>query len=306
MYIINPDPFLLPAYRISPFTTEYVAKNNQLPKDDFAVGYFDAKFGKGTWKYTYNGREAIELALECYNLKQDDLVTILTSSGNFYISSCVTKSIEKFCRWNREIVPETKVILVNHEFGYPYPEMEKLAATGLPIIEDTCTTFFSQDENRKIGKYGDFAVHSFPKFFPVQIGGMLVSNKNATTSDSVLDENETQFIQNAISFHLKDEATLLQKRKENFDFAKEQFLKLGMTPRFKDNPNINPSALLLNNNRKIEDLNNLKVFLAQNGIQSSIFYGEDAFFIPCHQNMDTSDIEFMYACIEAFTNSPTL
>ncbi len=308
MFFVNPDQFLLPLYRISPFKTEYISINNQLPNDDFAAAYFDKKFGTADWQYTYNGREAIELALEHYQLAKDDLVTIVTTSENFYISSCVTKSIEKFCRWNREVTPETKVILVNHEFGYPHTRMEQIVALGLPVIEDCCTTFFSQDAHQKIGRYGDFAVYSFPKLFPVQIGGIVVSNIESKISKSVLDENEIQYLQNVISYHLKDEANLLRVRQQNFDFAVNEFSKLGFTLRFQSDEKSVPSALLLNNNGVINDLNQLKVFLFQNGIQNSVFYGEDAFFIPCNQNMNASDIELIYACVETFIrtkNNPT-
>ncbi|WP_293872248.1 DegT/DnrJ/EryC1/StrS family aminotransferase [Flavobacterium sp.] len=303
MFIINPDLFLVPSYRISPFTSSHIAINNELPNDNFAVGYFDKKFGEGNWNYTFNGREAIELALQYYNLNKNDLVTIVTTSENFYISSCVTKSIEKYCRWNRELLPETKIIFVNHEFGFPYLEIEKLLTTGIPIIEDCCTTFFSQDEKQNVGHYGNFSVYSFPKFFPLQIGGLLVSNtKKKTTPSTLLDKNQKQYIQNVISNDLKNESNLLYKRNQNFDYLLEQFLKLGFTPRFQTNQNIFPSALLLNNNSIINDLNKLKTFLIQNGIQSSIFYGEDAFFIPCHQNLSINDLDYFTEVLKAIIN----
>ncbi|HNP33337.1 MAG TPA: DegT/DnrJ/EryC1/StrS family aminotransferase [Flavobacterium sp.] len=304
MFIVNPDPFLLPTYRISPFTTESIALNNELPNNDFAVGYFDKKFGVGNWQYTYNGREAIELALEHYQLGKDDLVTILTTSENFYISSCVTKSIEKFCRWNRELVSETKIILINHEFGFPHPGMEKIIATGLPIIEDCCTTFFSQDKKQKVGKYGDFSVYSFPKFFPVQIGGLLVSNTEKKSTTSILDKDQKQYIQNVVSHHLQNEAKLIEKRNQNFEYALSRFSTLGFSARFESDDNILPSALVLNNNSVIGDLNELKVFLSQNGIQSSVFYGEDAFFIPCHQNLSKHDIDYIFEVVKAKLNKP--
>lgn len=173
MFVNNPDPFLLPSFRISPFKTDYVSFNFNLPEGDYASAYFNNRFGEGNWRYTLNGREGIKMSLESYNLDKNDLVTIVTTSGNFYISSCVTQEIETACRWNREICPETKIIFVNHEFGYPYPEMEKLIQTGLPIIEDCCTTFFSQDSSERIGSYGDFAIYSFPKFFPYSWEGYL-------------------------------------------------------------------------------------------------------------------------------------
>lgn len=302
MFVVNPDAFLVPCYRISPFTTEHIARNTELATNDFAVNYFNKKFGKDNWQYTYNGREAIQLALETYHLAPTDLVTILTTSNNFYISSCVTKEIETFCRWNREIVPETKLILVNHEFGYPFTDMEKLVATGLPIVEDCCTTFFSQDANEKIGQYGDFSVYSFPKFFPIQIGGLLVSNVKKAIKKSILNREEDHYIENVVSYHLTNETELLQKRKAIFDYAQAQFSNLGFTLRFKTKEKVIPSVLLLNNNTIIKDLNAFKQFLANNGVQSSIFYGEDAFFLPNHHSLTHKDIDYFISLISFFIN----
>lgn len=302
MFVVNPDSFLLPTYRISPFTTQCITLNNELPNNGFAVAYFNEKFGANNWQYTYNGREAIEIALKHYKLNVNDLVTILTTSGNFYISSCVTKSVEKFCRWNMEIVPETKVIFVNHEFGYPFPDMDKLVALKLPIIEDCCTTFFSQDTAGKIGRYGDFSVYSFPKFFPIQLGGLLVKNSETVIEKPTVNKEEENYIENVVSYHLLNKTELLQKRKAIFDYAQAQFSKLGFTLRFNKNGNIIPSVLLLNNNGIIQDLNAFKIFLAENGIQNSIFYGEDAFFLPNHHNLNYNDIDYFIEVTLFFIN----
>lgn len=300
MFVVNPNEFLLPLFGITPFKTEYVAINHLLPENNEAKIYFDNKFGIGNWHYTYNGREAIKLALETYKLDKNDVVTILTTSENFYISSCVTLEIEAVCKWNRAITPETKVIFVNHEFGYPYPNMEKLVALDLPIIEDCCTTFFSQDQNQKIGKYGDFAVYSLPKFFPMQIGGIVVSNKGVNLNSSILNTEQKQYIQNVMSFNLAKQDEILAKRKENFEYGLKLFSKLGFAERFKTYNNVVPSTLLLNNNGLIKDLNKLKLFLSNHGIQSSVFYGEDAFFIPIHQNLTFTDIDYFYFLVSFF------
>ncbi len=300
MFVVNPNEFLLPLFGITPFKTEYVAINHLLPENNEAKIYFDNKFGIGNWHYTYNGREAIKLALETYKLDKNDVVTILTTSENFYISSCVTLEIEAVCKWNRAITPETKVIFVNHEFGYPYPNMEKLVALGLPIIEDCCTTFFSQDQNRKIGKYGDFTVFSLPKFFPMQIGGIVVSNKRVNLNLSILNAEQKQYIQNVMSYNLAKQDEILAKRKENFEYGLQLFSKLGFSERFQKNEKIVPSTLLLNNNTIIKDLNALKLYLSKNGIQSSVFYGEDAFFIPNHQSLSFVEIDFLFELITFF------
>lgn len=301
MFVVNPNEFLLPSFGITPFKTEYIAINHLLQEDNFSQNYFDDRFGKENWSFTFNGREAIKIALEKYQLNKNDLVTILTTSENFYISSCVTLEIDAVCKWNREILPETKLIFVNHEFGYPHPDMERLVQLDLPIIEDCCTTFFSQNEAEKVGKYGDFTVYSLPKFFPIQIGGIVVSNKRELNAKSqILKENEIQYIKNVLSFNLKKQSEIIKKRKENFNYGLSVFTQLGFTERFFKNDKIVPSTMLLNNNGIIKDLNALKLYLSKNGIQSSIFYGEDAFFIPNHQSLSTIEIDFLFEIISFF------
>lgn len=298
MFVVNPDHYLMPSYRISPFKTEDLPKNAKVSHSEDCLRYFDNRFGAGKWQFTINGREAIKIALANYNLDKNDLVTILTTSENFYISSCVTKEIEEVCRWNREILSQTKLLFVNHEFGYPYPNMDRLLATGIPIIEDCCTTFFSQDESGQIGSYGDFAVYSFPKFFSMQIGGLVVFNQEKfTKNDSTLNSVQKQYITDVMSDQLQHQEQIIQKREENFDYAVKLFARLGFTPRFFKRDNVVPSVLLLNNNGVVKDLNALKTHLFNNGIQNSIFYGEDAFFIPNHNKMEQGDIDYFFEVI---------
>lgn len=305
MFVINPDPYSLPAYRIGPFTTKDVSVNYLLNQNadidiSYCQNYIQKRFGQNQF-LTINGREAIHLALKTYNLVKEDVVTILTTSQNFYISSCVTREIEKFCKWNREITSETKVVFVNHEFGYIYPEMEYLGSLGLPVIEDCCTTFFSQDGQWKVGKYGDFAFYSFPKFFPIQIGGLLVSNQNKPLGfASSLQPEASQYIQKVLSQYLLLEDNILEKRKAIFDYSIAQFKNLGFTERFERNELTVPTAMMLNNNGIIKDLPALKTHLWNHGIQSSVFYGEDAFFIPCHQSLSEEDIQYFYSVISHF------
>lgn len=301
MFVLNPDPFLLPAYRISPFQTCHLVQNTQYTESNFAQNYFDNRFGQNKWMFTFNGREAIRLALQQYHLKPLDVVTILTTSENFYISSCVTKTIEEFCQWNRTVTHDTKVIIVNHEFGYPHPKIQEILALGLPIIEDCCTTFFSQDTAHKVGQYGNFTTYSFPKFFPIQIGGLLVSNQGFSQAFTTeLNHNEQVYIEKILSHYLSQNDSIIAQRKDNFQYAAEAFQKIGFSLRFESSDSVVPSVLMLNNHHQIKDLPALKVFLANHGIQSSVFYGEDAFFIPCHQHLNTTDIDYFIQVIHYY------
>ena len=137
----------------------------------------------------------------------------------------------------------------------------------------------------------------------VKIGGLLVANHEITTKSEFLDDKQTAYIENTISHHLKNERELLDRRKHNHEYAENQFLKFGFTLRFPINKKIVPSALVLNNNGLIKDLNSLKSYLNSHGIQNSVFYGEDAFFIPIHQNLTYADLDYFIYLISIFIHS---
>lgn len=299
MFILQPDPYLLPSYRISPFQTKDIAFNQTLQGyEPHFEAYCNEKHKD--WYITKNGREAIAIALKALNLKKEDKVTILTTSGNRYISSCVTSEIEKVCSWNRTLGSESKAIFVNHEFGTVYPEMNKLTATGLPIIEDCCTTFFSQDKSQTVGKYGAFSIYSFPKFFPIQVGGLLVNNTGKAVSTPTTSAELIQYVKNVVGHYIKQVDKLLQDRRSVYNESLAVFKALGFTPFFSYENNQSPSVLMLKNNQQVKDLPKLKEHLWQHGIQASVFYGEDAFFLPSHQRLKKEDIAYFASVVAHF------
>ena len=299
----NPDNVL--RYRISPYTATGIfngcgLKGKSGSTIDVAGNYFRKRFGNNIC-YTTTGREAISIALRSYHLEPSDLVTIITTSQNFYISGCVTKEIEKICQWNRVIVPQTKVLLVNHEFGHIYPDMDVLVALGLPIIEDCCTTFFSQNTAGRVGTYGDFSTYSFSKFFPVPMGGLLIDNRNTPCSHvSAIDAETKANLTEVLNREIPDLAKLLTKRKKIFEYGIERFRQLGFEERFKQDKLTVPVAMMIRNKGIIRDLPALKTELWRHGIEASVFYGEDAFFVPSHQNLTEADVDYFFQIIQSF------
>lgn len=305
MFVINPDPYSLPTYRIGTFITQSLNRNILLDNSysSTAIQYFNNRFGKKNWIITKNGREGIALAMQNLDLPKDTVTTILTTSNNLYISSCVTSTIQEYTSWSRQKQTNTKAYLVNHEFGYIYNEIEKLALEGLPIIEDCCTSFFSQNEENKIGLYGRYSVFSFPKFFSIQIGGLLagegVANDNNLVSKINLTNDEKLYVLKVVGYELEQKEKILLKRKEIFNYATKAFEELGFNLRFPNKDGEVPSVLLLNNNGIIKDLNSYRQLFNKHGIQNSVFYGEDAFFMPCHQNLTFTDIDYFQYIIKS-------
>jgi perosamine synthetase len=74
-----------------------------------------------------------------------------------------------------------KAIMVTSYFGFPQP----LAAVrafcdrhGLKLLEDCAHCFFGKHGGRPIGSWGDYAIASSMKFFPIYEGGALVSARH--------------------------------------------------------------------------------------------------------------------------------
>lgn len=304
MYILNPDPYSLPCYRIGPFQTADLAHNHRLPDSDLIDDYFDSRFKEKEYWYTYNGRTAIHEALRYYNLQKDDVVTILTTSGNFYISGCVTSEIEKYCKWSREILPETRILFVNHEFGYPYHNLGALKDYGLPIIEDCAGSFFSQDVNNETGNIGDFVIYSFPKMFPLQIGGLLVNNRSESIENNeYLNKSELRHVKNVLSSQIDQKRDIIAKRIENYKLLREKFGELGFSERFSLKDGSIPGVFMFSTIGSGIDLPELKKYYYAHGVQCSVFYGEEAFFIPVHQALEEEDIEYFFEVFRHFLKS---
>lgn len=298
-FILSPQDELKPAFRLSPFSNTDLLKNRLFTDSDIIDSYFDDRFGSKSRNYTKSGREAINIALSFYDLQPEDCVTILTTSGNRYVSGCVTQEIEKFCHWSRNIEHNSKILFVIHEFGFPFEEIGRLKKYNIPIIEDCAYSFLSNDRNNEIGNAGDFVVYSFPKIFPIQVGGLLVSNTEINLSDKI-PEDLTRHIKNVLSFHLLSLVQIKDTRKSNYCYLKELFNSIQLTERFEVNDSIVPGVFMFKDNQGELNLPELKKFLYAHGIECSVFYGENSFYIPVHQNLSEGDLLYFFEVVKYF------
>jgi len=299
--VLSPDKYLTPAYRISPFTTSDLAFNRNLPFSDEIDGYFRERFAGRRFVYCENGRQALGLALQHLGLTPPDVITVLTTTGNFYISGCVTREIEEVCRWSRQLEPDTKALLVNHEFGFPYKRLRALRERGLPIIEDAAHAFASDNEERSVSAVGDFTVFSFPKFFPIQLGGLLVADNRFEIKESLAPEAK-RYVQKVLSFHLKELLSTSRARQKNYRLLASRFEEIGCKPRFPLTDRSVPGVFMFKTEKRA-DLAALKAFMWAHGVESSVFYGEDAFFIPVHSRLRADDLDYFFEVARAFFDS---
>jgi hypothetical protein len=299
-FVLNPDEFYSPSYRISPFRTEDIAANLKLPRSASMRSALDERFINRKWCFTECGKEGISLALGALALKPDDCVTIFTTSGNFYISGCVTREIEKVCQWSRKMQDNTSAIFVNHEFGYPYRDLSILRRYGLPIIEDACHSFLADTPAADMGRNSDFIVFSLPKVFPLQLGGILSYDPKYRIQSQVRAGGDTEkYLSAVLSHYIPDLPQARLIRQKNYHKLVQRFAAIGCHPRFDLLDNDVPGVFLFNVPGSV-DLAALKEHGWRHGIECSVFYGEQAFFIPVHNRLSDADLDYFYMVFSSF------
>jgi len=298
-FIYNPDSTLLPGYRISPFRTQDIALNHDLSSSDEIDSYFKIRFPAQKFIYTKSGRCAISIAVRGLRLHKEDVITIFTTSGNSYISGCVTREIEKYCKWSRKMESKTRAIFVNHEFGFCYDNLEALKQYGIPIIEDCAHSFLSDNSERTTARVGDFTIFSFPKFFPIQCGGGLLCKPEIDIKTEV-NVNIVDYIKKVLSFYIYQVEEISSRRLENYRFLTDLFNSINLPVRFEITSESVPGVFIFKDKKNLIDLRALKTFLWSQGIECSVFYGEPAFYLPVHHRLTKVDLEFFFEAIRFF------
>ena len=136
-----------------------------------------------------SGRIATALGLQFAGIKSGDEVLLPA----YYCSSMVdaieaVSAVPVFykCRADlsvdmnnvaSRITERTRALLAAHYFGFPQEMVgirEYCDEQGLVLIEDCAHAYFGHYRGNRLGAYGDFAITSEMKFFPVSDGGTLI------------------------------------------------------------------------------------------------------------------------------------
>ncbi len=157
---------------------------SQIPAiDDFGVA-----------RYVTSGRAAIALALQNLGVKPGDEVLIpafhctsmvepavwLGAKPVFY--KILSSTEIDFDDIKKKITPQTRAMLATHYFGFSQPVAQLRSFCDqyrIALIEDCAHAYFGKQDGRPLGSFGDFAIASSMKFFPIYDGGVLVSARRS-------------------------------------------------------------------------------------------------------------------------------
>jgi len=90
----------------------------------------------------------------------------------------------------RLVTPDTRVLLLIHYLGWPQPMqsiLEFCQRHRLILVEDCALSLLSQDGQRPLGTYGDYAVFCLYKTLPLPNGALLVQNTRSLPELSSID-----------------------------------------------------------------------------------------------------------------------
>ncbi|HEV2608919.1 MAG TPA: aminotransferase class I/II-fold pyridoxal phosphate-dependent enzyme [Noviherbaspirillum sp.] len=167
-----------------------------------AASFFDRRKDKGIRsvldagqaQLVTSGRVAIALALQQMNIQKGDKVLVPA----FHCSSMIEPVVwlggkPTFYRINPDtsvnlddirskIDGRTKVLMATNYFGFPQ-DLPKLRSFcdkhGIFLLEDCAHSFMGEIHGKPLGSYGDYAIASTMKFFPIYEGGCLVSSRHS-------------------------------------------------------------------------------------------------------------------------------
>jgi len=110
-----------------------------------------------------------------------------------------------------------KLLMVTHYFGFPQnlQEIKKFCEENhIYLLEDCAHAFFGEFNGKPLGSYGDYAIASSMKFFPIYEGGCLISNQN--------DIKQLELHSAGINFEIKSALNTLEKA---FEYERLMWLK---------------------------------------------------------------------------------
>ena len=296
-FFLNPDPYYTPKVSIGSFTL----KDSLLTEEVSDPKILDC-LGKNLI-FTPSGKHAIRLALEDLQLCRDDKIGIVTTSGNSYVSKCVTETISEYCDWViGDYRQNVSCLFVIHEFGalHSLETMNAYRLLEIPIINDFAYSLLSLYQSGREDFRKEINLTSFPKNFNINFGGAIsLNHENINIDDQFMRSSIFKSLKNELSFDAIQ--TNIHQRKLNRQFYKSRLRRMGYDVVW-DQEEICPGVCMISPQKSM-NLEKLKIFLQRNGIESSVFYGEQVFFVPIHHLMSQKELEYVCFMIGAFEDA---
>jgi dTDP-4-amino-4,6-dideoxygalactose transaminase len=141
---------------------------------------------------TTSGRAAIALALDALDFAAGERVLVPSYHCPTMVSPVAARGgqasfypieetgLPSLARVDRMDLSHVRAMIAVHYFGLPldFARVRRFCdERGIALIEDCAHAFFGHAGSRPVGAWGDLAIGSLTKFFPVSEGGCLVTTR---------------------------------------------------------------------------------------------------------------------------------
>ncbi|MDP2654780.1 MAG: DegT/DnrJ/EryC1/StrS family aminotransferase [Candidatus Omnitrophota bacterium] len=295
-------PHMVPHVRISPFLPDrwedYASLALKAGQGGRALAPDRWLNDAGSLEFFDSGRSAIWACLVNEGLRPDDEVLIVKTFPGPYISSCVTNTIRRVCRWSQKFSSRTRLILVIHEFGFPCPEKYYAGyqKKGIPIVEDCAYGVGTRFSSGGVGRRGDYALYSLTKFFPVPFGGLLASRKRLPLSRIRPCGHFAgkRFMAGFIDAASRDLKSWSERRRAHWMFFARRLKTAGLRPYAVLRPGVVPGVFLAAVPKGFPGAA-CKARLVEAGVEATEYYGQGGFYFPVHQFLSGYEKEYILA-----------
>ena len=124
-------------------------------------------------------------------------------------------------------------------------------------------------------------------------------NQRLRTLSHSCNDSFDDFILSTLSPYVSQVDEFCELRLQNYNYLVNGLQAIGIKPYFHFEGGIVPGVFLF---RWFEDIDfpALKIFMNENGVESSVFYGDHAYFIPVHHRLTKAELDYMIALLEYF------
>lgn len=296
--LVTIDPFLRPIIHMAPFEGKlHPAEPASVTDEQGLLRNLSAALTGREMPsmLTVNCREAINRALAATVRSRDDVVAVIAPSGCGYVSACVTTEIEKFCTWRYGAVDNASIVFLIHEFGRFAVLPDIYRGRAIPVIEDCAYAAVDRAFSPIYGQQGDYVVYSMSKAFPVQFGGVLLSRAvpEQSHAPSSLSAQGRACLLAALAGHAPRLAEYNAARQRVYRDMAQTARACGLAEAWPASGSELAQSFLVSLGGDI-DAAAMKSYLNAQGIESSVFYGGGAYFLPCHQSIGAAEIAYMF------------